>query len=348
MRKPVVFKTLYFFILVVCLPVQCPGQAPAAGSIVRLDPALDQLVDPDAKIEKIASGLKFAEGPVWERKPGYLLFSDIPANVINKWTPDGKVSPVVNPSGFTGTDDSLAGVPITNGFETVYLIGSNGVTLDKQGRIVFAAHGDRGIIRIEKDGKRTVLADHYEGKRLNSPNDLVYRSDGTLYFTDPPAGLRPVNREFPQKELSFNGVFLIAKDGTLRLATKEVSFPNGLAFSPDEKYLYVDDTAKQLIMRFAVQSDGSLGAGQLFFDMSPLKQQPGVADGMKVDKKGDLYCTGPGGILVISPEGKHLGTISATELPANVAFGDSDGKTLYMAARTGLYRIHLKVEGIRP
>jgi gluconolactonase len=348
MRKPVVFKTLYFFILVVCLPVQCPGQAPAAGSIVRLDPALDQLVDPDAKIEKIASGLKFAEGPVWVRKPGYLLFSDIPANVINKWTPDGKVSPVVNPSGFTGTDDSLAGVPITNGFETVYLIGSNGVTLDKQARIVFAAHGDRGIIRIEKDGKRTVLADHYDGKRLNSPNDLVYRSDGTLYFTDPPAGLRPVNREFPQKELSFNGVFLIAKDGTLRLATKEVSFPNGLAFSPDEKYLYVDDTAKQLIMRFAVQSDGSLGAGQLFFDMSPLKQQPGVADGMKVDKKGNLYCTGPGGILVISPEGKHLGTISATELPANVAFGDSDGKTLYMAARTGLYRIHMKVEGIRP
>jgi gluconolactonase len=347
MRKSVVLKSLYLVVFAASLPIRCLGQASDAKSLVRLDPALDQLVAADAKVEKIASGLKFAEGPVWVRKPGYLLFSDIPANVIDKWTPDGKVSPVVNPSGFTGTDDSMAGVPITNGFETVFLIGSNGVTLDKQGRIVFAAHGDRGIVRIEKDGKRTVLADHYEGKRLNSPNDLVYRSDGTLYFTDPPAGLRPVNREFPQKELPFNGVYSIAKDGTLRLATKEVSFPNGLAFSPDEKYLYVDDTAKQLITRFTVQPDGSLAAGQLFFDMSGIKE-PGVADGMKLDKKGNLYCTGPGGLLVISPEGKHLGTIRAPELPANVAFGDSDGKTLYMAARTGLYRIHLKLEGIRP
>ena len=338
MRKStwIVSRFLYFVILAVCVPVRCYGQAPDVGTIARLDPALDQLIAPDAKIEKIASGFKFVEGPVWVRKPGYLLFSDIPANVIDKWTPDGKISPVVKPSGFTGTDDSLAGVPITNGFETVYLIGSNGVTLDKQGRIVFAAHGDRAIIRIEKNGKRTVLADRYEGKRLNSPNDLVYRSDGTLYFSDPTAGLRPVNREFPQKELPFNGVYLITKDGTLRLATKDVTFPNGLAFSPDEKYLYVDDTAKKLITRFEVQPDGSLGVGTLFFDMSSLKE-PGVADGMKLDKKGNLYCTGPGGVLVISPEGKLLGTITAPELPANLTFGDSDGKTLYMAARTGLY-----------
>ncbi|MGB7284487.1 MAG: SMP-30/gluconolactonase/LRE family protein [Candidatus Acidiferrum sp.] len=347
MPKWNMWKILYFIILAVSLPFRCVGQAPPGGSIARLDPALDRLVAPGTKIEKIAGGFKFVEGPVWVRKPGYLLFSDIPANVINKWTPDGKVSPVVSPSGFTGTDDSLVGVPITNGFETVYLIGSNGVTLDKQGRIVFAAHGDRAIVRIEKNGKRTVLADRYEGKRLNSPNDLVYRSDGTLYFSDPTAGLRPINHQFPQKELPFNGVYLITKDGTLRLATKEVTFPNGLAFSPDEKYLYVDDTAKKLITRFEVQADGSLGPGSLFFDMSPFKE-PGVADGMKLDKKGNLYCTGPGGILVISPEGKLLGTITAPELPANLAFGDSDGKTLYMAARTGLYRMRVKVEGIRP
>jgi gluconolactonase len=347
MRTRIVLNLLCFTILALLLTRRCQGQAPAGNSVVRIDPALDQLIDPDAKVEKIAGDLKFAEGPVWVRKPGYLLFSDIPANVINKWTPDGKVSPVVNPSGFTGTDDSLVGIPINNGFATVYLIGSNGVTLDKQGRIVFAAHGDRGIVRIESDGKRTVLADRYEGKRLNSPNDLVYKSDGTLYFTDPTAGLRPVNREFPQKEQTFNGVYLIGKDGKLRLASKEVSFPNGLAFTPDEKFLYVDDTAKKLIMRFEVQPDGTLAGGRVFFDMSGLKE-PGVADGMKVDKKGNIYCTGPGGVLVISSEGKHLGTIVAPELPANVAFGDADGKTLYMPARTGLYRIHLKMEGIRP
>jgi gluconolactonase len=329
-------------------PTQPPPEKKLAGGpVVKLDPALDKIIAPNATVEKVADGLKFAEGPVWNRKPGYLLFSDIPANVINKWTPDKKVVPVVNPSGFTGTDDSLAGIPISNGFTTVYLIGSNGVTLDQQHRIVFAAHGDRAIVRIEPDGKRTVLADHFEGKRLNSPNDLVYRSDGILYFTDPPAGLRPVNREFPQKELPFNGVFMIDKEGKLHLATKEVTFPNGLAFSPDEKYLYVDDTAKKLIMRFEVQPDGTLTAGKVFFDMSPL-QESGVADGMKVDKKGNIFCTGPGGVLVISSEGKHLGTIVAPELPANVAFGDSDGKTLYMAARTGIYRIHVKIEGIRP
>jgi gluconolactonase len=268
-------------------------------------------------------------------------------NVIDKWTPEGGVVPVVKPSGFTGSDDSRVGAPITNGFETVYLIGSNGVTLDRQGRIVFAAHGDRAIVRVEKDGKRTVLADHYDGKRLNSPNDLVYKSNGVLYFTDPTAGLRPLNREFPQKEQPLNRVYFIAKDGSVKVATEEMTFPNGLAFSPDEKYLYVDDTAKKLIARFQVAPDGSLTEREVFFDMSALKE-PGVADGMKVDKRGNIYCTGPGGVLVLSPEGKHLGTIVAPELPANVAFGDKDGRTLYMAARTGIYRVRVNIQGIRP
>jgi gluconolactonase len=328
-------------------PQEAPKPLPQEGSITRLNPALDALISPGTKIQKLTGGLKFAEGPVWIRKPGYLIFSDIPANVIDKWTPAGGVAPVVKPSGFTGSDDSQVGAPINNGFETVYLIGSNGVTLDRQGRIVFAAHGDRAIVRIEKDGKRTVLADRYDGKRLNSPNDLVYKSDGVLYFTDPTAGLRPVNRAFPQKEQPLNRVYFIAKDGSVKVATEEMTFPNGLAFSPDEKYLYVDDTAKKLIARFQVAADGSLKEREIFFDMSALKD-PGVADGMKVDKRGNVYCTGPGGVLVLSPEGKHLGTIVAPELPANVAFGDKDGKTLYLPARTGLYRIRVNIEGIRP
>jgi gluconolactonase len=328
-------------------PQEAPKPLPQEGSIARIDTALDALISPGAKIEKLTGGLKFAEGPAWIRKPGYLIFSDIPMNVIDKWTPGGGVSPVVKPSGFTGADDSQVGAPINNGFETVYLIGSNGVTLDHQGRIVFAAHGDRAIVRIEKDGKRTVLADRYDGKRLNSPNDLVYKSDGVLYFTDPTAGLRPVNRTFPQKEQPLNRVYFIAKDGSVKVATEEMTFPNGLAFSPDEKYLYVDDTAKKLIARFQVAPDGSLKEREVFFDMSALKD-PGVADGMKVDKRGNIYCTGPGGVLVLSPEGKHLGTIVAPELPANVAFGDKDGKTLYMPARTGIYKIRVNIEGIRP
>jgi gluconolactonase len=347
MRKRRTAAGVLFVMFTFAMLLDCFGQGSAGPAVQIIDPAMEALLANDAKVEKIAGGLKFAEGPVWLRKPGGLLFSDIPQNVINKWTPDGKVVPIVSPSGFSGTDDSKVGAAINNGFETVFLIGSNGVTLDKAGRIVFAAHGDRAVIRVEKSKKRTILADRYDGKRLNSPNDLVYRSDGILYFTDPPAGLRPVNREFPQKEQPLNRVYMIKKDGTLAAATEEVFFPNGLAFSPDEKYLYVDDTVKKLIMRFEVHSDGTLAAGKMFFDMSSLKQ-PGVADGMKIDKAGNLYCTGPGGVLVISPEGKHLGTIVAPELPANVAFGDPDGKMLYMTARTGLYRIRLKVEGIRP
>jgi gluconolactonase len=347
MRKWIKPRNLQFVLITLLIPTPCFSQATTGDGVIKLDPALDSIVAPDAKVEKIAGGIKFGEGPVWVRKPGYLLFSDIPANVINKWTSDGKVTAVVNPSGFTGTDDSSVGAPINNGFETVYLIGSNGVTLDKKGRIVFAAHGDRAIVRIEESGKRTVLADRYDGKRLNSPNDLVYKSDGTLYFTDPTAGLRAVNREYPQKEQLLNRVYMITKDGTVKVATEEMFFPNGLAFSPDEKYLYVDDTAKKLIARFEVQPDGTLTGRTVFFDMSSIKD-PGVADGMKVDKKGNLYCTGPGGLLVISAEGKHLGTIVAPELPANVGFGDADGKTLYMPSRTGIYRIRLKIEGIHP
>jgi gluconolactonase len=316
-----------------------------SGEVVKLDPKLDGIVPADAKVEKLAGNLGFAEGPVWVRQAGYLLFSDIPANVISKWTPDGKTSVAVKPSGFTGADASDVGSQNNNGKEVVTLIGSNGVTLDREGRIVFAAHGDRNVVRIEKNGQRTVLVDRYEGKRLNSPNDLVYKADGALYFTDPAFGLRKRDED-PKKELPFNGVYLL-KEGKLQLLDKTFTAPNGLALAPGEKYLYVDDSAKKLIMRFDVQSGDTIGNGKTFIDMNS-DPSPGVPDGMKVDQNGNVYCTGPGGVWILSPEGKHLGTVKAPEIPANLAFGDSDGKTLYLTARTGLYRIRLKVAGIRP
>lgn len=318
-----------------------------AGQIIKLDPGLDALVPAGARVEKVADGFGFLEGPVWVHSttPGYLLFSDIPANAINKWTPDGKVSVFLAKSGFTGSDSSGVGYKINNGRAEVTLIGSNGITIDKQGRVTFCQHGDRAVVRLEKDGKRTVLADKYEGKRLNSPNDLVYKSDGSLYFTDPPFGLPKLDDD-PQKQLPFNGVYRWS-NGKLQLLSKDLKAPNGIAFSPDEKYLYVDDSFAKTYWRFEVQPDGSIANGKVFFDMSSSKDE-GVPDGMKLDQKGNIYGVGPGGVWILSPEGKHLGTIKPTEDPANLAWGDADGKTLYMTARTGLYRVKLNLAGIRP
>jgi len=321
-------------------------QAQNWNFVARLNPELDDIIPGDAKVEKLASSFGFLEGPVWVHKGGYLLFSDIPANVIFKFSPDtGKVSVAVPYSGFTGVDASGAGMQLNDGQGMVTLLGSNGVTLDPQGRIVYCAHGDRQVVRLEADGRRTVLANQLEGKRLNSPNDLVYKSDGSLYFTDPPAGLREGDKD-PKKELPFNGVYLL-KDSQLRLLIKDMTLPNGLAFTPDEKYLYVNDSVKKTIMRYEVQPDDTLANGKLLVDMSPDKA-PGGPDGMKVDQKGNIYCTGPGGFWILSPDGIHLGTVLTSELPANLAFGDADGKTLYLTARTGLYRIHLKISGIVP
>ena len=318
------------------------------GQIIRLDPALDALIPPDAKIEKVADGFGFLEGPVWvpSGTPGYLIFSDIPANAIDKWNPaDGKVSVFLAKSGFAGADPGDAGYQINNGHAVVTLYGSNGITLDKQGRVAYCQHGDRGVMRLEKDGKRTVLADRYEGKRLNSPNDLVYKSDGSLYFTDPPFGLRKLADD-PKKELPFAGVYLLAK-GKLTVVNKDFPSPNGLAFSPDEKYLYVDDSFTKTYWRFDVQPDGTLTNKKLLVDASSSKED-GVPDGMRVDKQGNIYAAGPGGVWVLSPEGKHLGTIKPPENPANMAWGDADAKTLYFTAVTGLYRLKVNIPGIRP
>jgi len=318
------------------------------GQIIRLDPALDALISPNVQIEKVADGFGFLEGPVWVHasSPGFLIFSDIPANVIDKWNPqDGKVSVFLGKSGFAGADPGDAGYQLNNGHAVVTLYGSNGITLDKEGRVTYCQHGDRAVMRLEKDRKRTVLVDRYEGKRLNSPNDLVYKSDGSLYFTDPPYGLRKL-AEDPKKELPFSGVYRLA-NGKLALVNKDFGAPNGLAFSPDEKYLYVDDSATKTYWRFDVQPDGTLANKTLLIDMSSSKEA-GVPDGMKIDLNGNIYGAGPGGVWVLTPDGKHLGTIRPPENPANLAWGDADAKTLYFTAVTGLYRLRVNVPGIRP
>ena len=306
--------------------------------VIRKDPAIDAIVPPNPKIFKLAEGFKFTEGPVWDRKGGYLLFSDPNSNTIYKYSPDGNGTLTVfrEKSGYEGADIAEFGQP-----------GSNGLTFDQQGRLTINQHGNRRVVRVESDGTLTVLADKFEGKRLNSPNDLVYRSDGTLYFTDPPFGL-PKFFNDPRKELPFSGVFA-AKDGKIQLVSKDLTGPNGLAFSPDEKFFYVDnwDDHKKVVMRYEVQPDGSLKNGKLFFDMTSAGTEDAL-DGMKVDKAGNLYVSGPGGLWILSPQGKHLGTIIAPKHPHNFAWGDADGKTLYLCARSGLYRMKLNIEGIRP
>jgi gluconolactonase len=317
-----------------------PGQPavgrPVATIIERLDPALDAIVAPGTVIEQLSGGFLFTEGPVWH-PDGYLLFSDPNANRIYRWTPDGQVSVYMAQSGYTGPDIGEYGQP-----------GSNGLTLDAQGRLTVDQHGNRRVVRIEKNGVVTVLADRYQGRRLNSPNDLVYRSDGSLYFTDPPFGL-PRFFDDPRKELPYSGVFRWTPDGAVRLLTADLTGPNGLAFSPDERFLYVSnwDVSKKVVMRYPVNADGTLGAGTSFADLAGAPGDEAL-DGVKVDQRGNVYVSGPGGVWILSPDGTHLGTIRGPELAANFAWGDADGRTLYLTARTGLYRIRLGVPGVRP
>lgn len=310
------------------------GTQPVETKIIRKDPTLDTIIAPDAKIEKLAGGFQFTEGPVWVREGGYLLFSDPNNNLIYRWSEDDGVSIYRTHSGYSGTDIGEYGQP-----------GSNGLTLDAQSRVTINEHGNRRVTRLEKNGQLTVLADRYEGKRLNSPNDLVYRSDGALYFTDPPFGL-PKFFDDPRKELPFSGVYCLIH-GELKLVSTDLTGPNGLAFSPDEKYLYVDDwdDKKKIILRYEVQPDGSLTNKSAFLDAT---SEPGedAWDGLKVDRVGNVYASGPGGLWIISPEGKHLGTIVGPEHPHNLAWGGEDHKTLYLAAQTGLYRVSVKIPGV--
>jgi gluconolactonase len=306
-----------------------PGAA--AGTIVRLDPALDDLVPKDAHIEKLAGGFTFIEGPLW-RPSQALWFSDVVGNVVRQWTPDGKVVEILTPGGYDG--NSLP----AGGFN-----GPNGMTAGKDGAVLLCQHGNRRIVRIDKDKKVSTLVDKFEGKKLNSPNDLVFRSDGSLFFTDPPYGL-PKGDDDPAKELPFNGVFRLA-DGKVQAIIKDLTRPNGIALSPDEKVLYIanSDEKHKVWMRYDLAADGSVSNPKLFADVTTEKED-GVPDGMKVDSRGNVYASGPGGLWVFSPDGRHLGTIKPAETPANCGWGD-DGKSLYITARTGLYRIKLAVAG---
>ena len=325
-----------------CLALQwtlAVAQTPAPGTIKKLDPGLDAIVRSNAKVEVLKGDyFGIAEGPLW-MKDGYLIFSDIGSNNIYKWTPDGKLSVYLEKTGWSGTDTSTL-VGYISGFNgRIYTVafGSNGIAMDPQGRLVWVAQGDRSVIRQEQDGKRTVLADRYEGKRFNRPNDVVVKSDGAIYVTDP--------RGNRTAELDYSAVWLV-KDGKVQLVEKDYS-PNGIVFSPDEKYLYVN--GQQKIYRYEIRPDDTLANRQVFVDMSTDKS-PGGADGMKVDQKGNVYSSGPGGIWIVSPEGKHLGTIIAPEGGGvtNMAFGDADGKTLYMTVRRTLARIRLNIAGVRP
>jgi gluconolactonase len=293
------------------------------------DPGLLDLIASDAAIERIAGGLTFTEGPVWRRT--HLLFSDIPNKRIMRWRrlPEGSEL-------------------------TTFATGmSNGLTLDRQGRVLVAEHDGRRVTRIADDGVRTVLAERFQGKRLNSPNDIVVKSDGSIYFTDPPYAVQPSRpgtvrppgwwtQPIPGKEQPCHGVYRIAPDGTLHLLVEDFALPNGLAFSPDESVLYIDDSAHKHIRAFAVRPDGTLTDGRVLLDMA--SEDPGVPDGLKVDVRGNVFCTGPGGVWVCRADGTLLGRIVLPELPANLAWGE-DGSVLFLTARTSVYRLPTKTRG---
>jgi gluconolactonase len=320
-----------------------------AQDVQKLDPALEALVSADAKLERVATGFnKWTEGPVWTRD-GSLLFAEIPANNIIRWRPGEVANVFMHPSGYVGTTAYAGPEP-----------GSNGMTLDPDGRVTVAGHARRNVWRLESvDAKAqiTVLADSYQGKKLNSPNDLVYRSDGSLYFTDPPYGLPTQADTDPLKELPVNGVYRIPgarqhkagsapENDKLQLVIKDLVRPNGIAFSPDEKYLYIAESGLKVWLRYKVQADGSVTDGKQFLDAKS-DSTPGGPDGIRVDKEGNIYGSGPGGVWIISPQGKHLGTIKVPEIVANVAWGDADAKTLYIAASTSVYKVRTKVAGVR-
>jgi gluconolactonase len=293
------------------------------------NPGLHELIASDAPIERVAGGFAFTEGPVW--RGDSLYFSDIPNNRIVRWRrlPEG---------------------PELTTFTTGL---SNGLTLDRHGRLLAAEHGGRRVSRIADDGTRTGLAEQFEGKRLNSPNDIVVKSDGAIYFTDPPYAVvigapgmaRPLGwwkDPIPGKEQPCNGVYRLAPDGALQLIANDFALPNGLAFSPDESVLYIDDSAHKHIRAFDVRPDGTLANSRILLDMA--SSDAGVPDGLKVDAKGNVFCTGPGGVWVCRADGTFLGRIVLPELPANLAWGE-DGSALFFTARTSVYRIPTKTRG---
>jgi gluconolactonase len=309
------------------------------GRIERIEPDFDALVAPGTVIEVLASGFTWTEGPVWvpDENGGHLLFSDIPRNSVFKWKEGAGIALFLCPSGYTGAS--------FYGLEP----GSNGLLLDGQGRLVSCEHGDRRISVLTEGGGKRTLVDHYQGKRLNSPNDAVFHSSGDLYFTDPPYGL-PARWEDPRRELDFCGVYRLADPGGLTLLTTEMTRPNGIGFSPDEKTLYVAQSDPQAAIwkAFEVKQDGTLGDGRVLFDATKwVGARPGLPDGMAIDRQGHIWATGPGGVLVLTPDGRLLGRLDTGQRTANCAFG-ADGKTLFITADSYLCRVRTLVTGVRP
>jgi gluconolactonase len=303
--------------------------------ILRLEARFDKLVPPNVVVERIVSGGKWVEGPVWNRKEGYLLFSDIPENAVIKWQQGKGTSVFLKPSGYSGKAPFEGPEP-----------GSNGLAFDLDGRLILAEHGDRRIARLENSGKQTSLVERFDGKRLNSPNDLVLRSNGDIYFTDPPFGL-PKTFDDPRKETPFQGVYRYSKNGKLALLTKDVTAPNGIAFSPDETKLYVSnaDRKNPIWLAYDVRPNGTIDNRRVIFDATAFaKSKPGAPDGMKVDRQGNIFAAGPGGVYVLTRDGEHLGTIDLDAPTGNVAWGE-DGSTLFIASSQSIYRLRLSTRG---
>ncbi|MCC6231348.1 MAG: SMP-30/gluconolactonase/LRE family protein [Verrucomicrobiales bacterium] len=319
-------------------PAYAPRKASGSlGTIERRDPALDELLAPDAALELLAEGFDWSEGPVWSLRGEYLLFCDVPRNVVWKWREFEGLTEYVKPSG-SGTAKGPADGS-----------GANGLTLDNEGRLLLCQHGDRQVARMRTRGRFESLATNFQGKRLNSPNDLVLKSNGDIYFTDPSYGL-PKGAEDPGRELPFHGVFRVSRRGQVTLLTKELTWPNGLAFSPDESILYVavSDPARAQVVAFPVSEDGTLREARVVFDATSLVAgNPGLPDGLKVDAKGNLWTTGPGGVLILTPAGKHLGTLRTGEAIGNCAWG-GDGSVLYLTADSKLCRIRTRTHGPIP
>lgn len=309
-----------FFSILLALPL--PGQ-----TIVRLDPRLDRILAPEARVERIADGFTWTEGPLWT-PAGSLLFSDVPGNRIHEWR-GGAARIFLDRSGYTGTAPFRGREP-----------GSNGLALDRQGRLVFCQHGDRAIARLEKDGSRTTLAARFEGRRLNSPNDLVYHPNGDLYFTDPPFGLPAVFAD-SARELDFSGVYRLTPGGRLDLLTRDFEGPNGIAFAPGRKILYVSDAKTTRWYAFPLRGDGTLGAKTLLLEGAPLAAgRPGSADGLKADRAGNLFAAAPGGIWILAPDGALLGRIEFGAATGNCAWG-GDGADLFITSGPAVYRLRV-------
>jgi gluconolactonase len=301
-----------------------------------LDPRFEDLIPADTKIEKIADDLEWSEGPLWDTKAKSLLFSDIPRNVVMKWNAEKGVTRFLERSGYTGAAPFTGREP-----------GSNGLTLDPHGRLTLCQHGDRRVSVREADGTMKPLAVGYNGRKLNSPNDLVFDREGNLWFTDPPYGL-PGTFKDPGKELDFQGVYRVAKDGRITLATKELEAPNGLAFTPDYQTLYVANSQSErpIWKAFPVKADGTLGPSRVFYDATPLRKEgDGNPDGMKLDAQGNVFATGPGGVLVLTPDGTLLGRILTGVPTANVAWGE-DGSTLFITANHRVLRLVTRTKGM--